>query len=49
VWERRGKWRRIEERRGKVRKWTDVPLHYPPFKGVASRRAKIARRLPDLL
>jgi hypothetical protein len=28
VWERRGKWRRMEERRGKVRKQTDVPLHY---------------------
>jgi hypothetical protein len=27
VWERRGKWRRMEERRGKVRKQTDVPLH----------------------
>jgi hypothetical protein len=26
VWERRGKWRRMEERRGKVRKQTDVPL-----------------------
>jgi hypothetical protein len=36
VWERRGKWRRMEERRGKVRKRTDVPLHCPPFKGVVS-------------
>jgi hypothetical protein len=26
VWERRGKWRRMEERRGKARKWMDVPL-----------------------
>jgi hypothetical protein len=49
VWERRGKWRRMEERRGKVRKQMDVPLHYPPFKGAASQRAKIARRLPDPL
>jgi hypothetical protein len=30
VWERREKWRRMEERRGKVRKWTDVPLHLSP-------------------
>jgi hypothetical protein len=22
----------MEDRRGKVRKWMDVPLHYPPFK-----------------
>jgi hypothetical protein len=49
MWERRGKWRRMEERRGRVRKWTDVPLHYPPFTGAVSQRMKIARRLPDPL
>jgi hypothetical protein len=49
MWERRGEYRRGEENTGKVRKWTDVPLHYPPFKDAASRRATIARRLPDLL
>jgi hypothetical protein len=27
VWERRGEWRRVEEKREKVRKWTDVYLH----------------------
>jgi hypothetical protein len=26
VWERRGEERRVEEKRGKVRKQTDVPL-----------------------
>jgi hypothetical protein len=26
VWERRGEYRRVEEKRGKVRKWMDVPL-----------------------
>jgi hypothetical protein len=26
VWERRGEWRIMEDRRGEVRKWTDVPL-----------------------
>jgi hypothetical protein len=35
--------------RGEVRKQMDIPLHYPPFKGVASRCMKIARTLPDLL
>jgi hypothetical protein len=39
----------MEERRGKERKQTDVPLHYPPFKGAASQHVKIARRLPDTL
>jgi hypothetical protein len=38
-----------KERRGEVRKRMDVPLHYPPFKGAASRRVRIARRLPGLL
>jgi hypothetical protein len=33
----------------KVRIWTDVPLHHPPFKGAASRHMRIARRWPDLL
>jgi hypothetical protein len=28
--------RRGEERSGVVREQTDVPLHHPPFKGVAS-------------
>jgi hypothetical protein len=28
---------------------TDVPLHSPLFKSAASRRARIARRLLDLL
>jgi hypothetical protein len=46
---RRGEYRRVEEKRGKVRKWADVPLHYLPFKGAASRHVKIARRSPDLL
>jgi hypothetical protein len=27
MWELRGEYRRVGERRGKVRKWTDVPLH----------------------
>jgi hypothetical protein len=27
VWERRGEYRRVEEKRGEVRKWMDVPLH----------------------
>jgi hypothetical protein len=27
VWERRGEYRRVEEKRGKVRKWMDVPLY----------------------
>jgi hypothetical protein len=27
VWERRGEWRIMEDRRGKVRKRMDVPLH----------------------
>jgi hypothetical protein len=49
MWERRWKWRRMEDRRGKVRKRMDVPLHYPPFKGAASRCVKIAKRLPDPL
>jgi hypothetical protein len=40
-----GEW----ERRGEVRKWMDVPLHYPPFKGVASRHMRIARMSPDPL
>jgi hypothetical protein len=31
VWERRGKWRRMEERRGKVRKQIDVPLRLSRF------------------
>jgi hypothetical protein len=25
---RRGEYRRVEEKRGKVRKWADVPLQY---------------------
>jgi hypothetical protein len=49
MWERRGEYRRVGEKRGKVRKQMDVPLHYPPFKGAASQCARIARRLPDLL
>jgi hypothetical protein len=28
VWERREEWRIMEDRRGKVRKWTDVPLQW---------------------
>jgi hypothetical protein len=40
-----GEW----EIRGEVRKWMDVPLHYAPFKSAASRRARIARKSPDLL
>jgi hypothetical protein len=28
MWELRGEYRRVEEKRGKVRKQTDVPLHY---------------------
>jgi hypothetical protein len=27
MWERRGGYKRVEVRRGEVRKWTDVPLH----------------------
>jgi hypothetical protein len=27
MWERRGEYRRVEDKRGKVRKWMDVPLH----------------------
>jgi hypothetical protein len=27
MWELRGEYRRVGEERGKVRKWTDVPLH----------------------
>jgi hypothetical protein len=30
VWERRGEWRIMEDRRGKVRKQMDVPLHHSP-------------------
>jgi hypothetical protein len=26
-----GEYRRVEEKRGKVRKWADVPLHLPIF------------------
>jgi hypothetical protein len=26
MWERRGEYRRVGEKRGKVRKWMDVPL-----------------------
>jgi hypothetical protein len=33
VWERREMWRRMEERRGEVRKWTDVPLQSEWLKG----------------
>jgi hypothetical protein len=29
VWERRGEYRRVEEKRGKVRKQMDVPLQQP--------------------
>jgi hypothetical protein len=25
----------IKDRSGVVREWTDVPLHHPPFKGMA--------------
>jgi hypothetical protein len=31
VRERRGEYRRVEEKRGKVRKWADVPLQYIPI------------------
>jgi hypothetical protein len=31
VWERRGEYRRVEEKRGKVRKQTDVPLQSSTF------------------
>jgi hypothetical protein len=37
------------ERIGEVRKWTDVPLHYPPFKSMASQPVRLSRRLLGLL
>jgi hypothetical protein len=42
VWERYIWTRGEQERRVRVRKWTDVPLHYPPFKA----RRHEARGLP---
>jgi hypothetical protein len=43
-------WTGVEwERRGEVRRWMDVPLHYLLFKSTASQHARIARRSPDLL
>jgi hypothetical protein len=38
VWERRGEYRRVEEKRGKIRKRTDIPLHSCP----ESKKAIIA-------
>jgi hypothetical protein len=38
-----------DSRGGKVRRWTDVPLHHPPFEDTVSRRVRITRRWPDLL
>jgi hypothetical protein len=37
VWERRGEERRVDEKRGKVRKWTDVPLQCHAFHEFVNR------------